>query len=193
MDIPQKKSQLREAIRGRLRSFSEKERQAESRTLCRTLEKHLQGGSLTVAAYVPLRDEADITPLLLKLLEDGHALFLPRVEAGKMIFRQVRSLERLPVGAFNIPEPPPDAPLLDPLCLTHALIPGRAFDRKGNRLGRGNGGYDHWIAAERKAHPSTQFFGVCLECQLVQEVPVEAHDERVDAVVTARGMLNYRF
>ena len=189
MNPIQKKQELREAIRSRIASFSEKERAAESRTLCRTLLTLLPEDVRVLAAYMSLPDEPDLRPLLEEYLAKGKKIFLPRFENGGLVFREVKDLGVLSPGALNILEPPVTAALLSPADLTHVLVPGRAFDRMGNRLGRGNGGYDHWIPLQRKANPRTLFWGVCFECQLVSEVPVEAHDAVMDAVVTARGVI----
>ncbi len=80
-----------------------------------------------------------------------------------------------------------EAPHLEESLPAVVLVPGRAFDAKGARLGRGNGGYDKWIAQERSRNAPYQYWGVAFECQVVDEVPVEAHDQKLDAVVTARG------
>jgi len=136
-----------------------------------------------------LPDEPDLRPLLEEYLAKGKKIFLPRFENGGLVFREVKDLGTLSRGALNILEPPVTAPLLSPQELTHVLVPGRAFDRKGGRLGRGNGGYDHWIPKQRAPHSHTIFWGVCFECQLVSDVPVEAHDAVMDAVVTARGVI----
>lgn len=190
MDIACQKSRLREDIRRRLQGLPEKERAAESQSLCRRVLEVLPSGPLAVAAFSSLKGEPDLSLLLRELLKREVQLFFPRVESGTIVFRRIADLRTLQRGAFNILEPPRSAALLDPATLSIALIPGVAFDRAGNRLGRGNGGYDHWIAAQRRANPGTIFFGVCFEAQLVQEVPISPHDERVDAVVMARGLLH---
>lgn len=189
MHIRDQKSHLRQAIRERLAKLPEKERLAEGRTLCRELLNILPKEPFTLCAYFPLKDEADMRPLLLALLQRGCALYLPRFEGKTFVFRKAENLQELPKGILNIPEPAEDAPLLDPLSLAYALIPARAYTPSGERLGRGNGGYDHWIRAQRAAHPKTVFIGVALECQIVREMPTEEHDERVDMVVTARGRM----
>ena len=195
MDSASQKSQLREDIRHRLLSFSSEELAAESRSLCRRLHDLMPREPQVIAAYYPLKDEADVKPLLTDLLRDGHHIYLPRVGKGDMVFRRIPHLQ-LARGVFNIPEPLADAPLLDPMKLAYALIPGRAFDRSGNRLGRGNGGYDHWLRWIRAYYQKSSserlpaFWGVAFECQIVQEIPFEAHDEKVDSVVTARGKMD---
>lgn len=186
MDPREAKTQLRQSIKDRLARLSPTERAAESRSLCRRILESLPP-NVTVCAFVPMSDEADIRPMLAALMKT-HALFLPAMENGKLGFRQATDLASLTPGPFGIPEPPTDAPLLESTGPVIVLVPGRAFDRKGNRMGRGNGGYDVWIRKRRKDHPETKFWGVALEAQLVQEIPMEPHDEKLDAVITARGM-----
>ncbi|MDO8649079.1 MAG: 5-formyltetrahydrofolate cyclo-ligase [Candidatus Peregrinibacteria bacterium] len=189
MHVQEQKEQLRQSIRERLSKMNAKERAAESRTLCKELVKLLPKEPTTLCAYVPLGDEADIRPLLLALLKRGDALYLPRFEEGALAFRRANDLTSLKPGKFDIPEPPLTADPLPLDVLTHVLVPGRAFNAKGDRLGRGNGGYDFWIAKLQKTHPHVQVWGTALECQIVREIPMEEHDATVDAVVTARGRL----
>ncbi len=182
----EEKLQLRKAIKERLDRLPENKRQAESRTLCRELLPHIPKGSV-VCAYFPLKTEASVRPLLQKLLARGDKVFLPCYANKRMICRQMFDEESLIRGELTIPEPSKDAPLLDLKDLDIALIPGRAFDAEGGRLGRRSGGYDRWIAKFRKANPHGKLVGIALECQLVQQVPLEPHDQPMDAIVTARG------
>lgn len=187
MHIRDEKEHLRKSIRERLARIPDRARHAESRTLSRQLLKALPQGIFTLTAYFPLKDEPDLRLLLQTLLERGCPVFLPRFEDKKMVFRRATDLVDLKPGEFKIPEPPIDSPLLDPAHLDIALIPGRVFTRGGLRLGRGNGGFDIWIRAQRAANPATKYWGACYECQLINELPQEPHDEKMDCVVTARG------
>jgi len=121
------------------------------------------------------------------LIERGDTVYLPCFEKGDLTFRQLTNLGDIHLGEFGIPEPAPESTHYDPQMIDMVLVPGRAFDRNRRRLGRGNGGYDRWISRHRKENTQTQIIGVAFECQIVQEVPCEAHDERMDGVVTARG------
>ncbi len=184
MHISEQKQELRRSIKERLDSMSEDERHAESRTLCRVLLKNLPTDGV-ICAYFPLKTEADMRPLFEELLTRGNKVFLPRFEDNKMVYRRLMNLEHLTPGEFTIPEPPRTAEPLNPEEAKVILVPGRAFDRNGNRLGRGSGGFDQWISAHRKRHPNTKFWGVCLQCQLVNAVPIEDLDEKMDVVATA--------
>lgn len=189
MHIRDQKKHLRDSIADRISRISDKHRRAESRSLCKRIVENIPSPPLTICAYMPLKSEADITPLLHQLLKRGDRLYLPVFKENKLMFRLSTNLNELVPGKLNILEPNDTAPELDPTTLDIALVPARAFDRKGFRLGRGNGGYDKWIRPQRAVNPRTKFWGIALECQVLNEVPREEHDEKVDQIITARGFV----
>ncbi|KAK9804379.1 hypothetical protein WJX72_010099 [[Myrmecia] bisecta] len=70
------------------------------------------------------------------------------------------------------------------------VMPGLAFDRSGNRLGRGGGYYDKFISTYRqrvsdKGWPAPLLVALAFDCQLLRQVPAGPTDQRVDAIVTA--------
>lgn len=187
MHKSEEKALLRQDIKKRLADMDPEARRAEGRTLSRVLLEKIPNGS-TICAYFPLKSEVDIQLLLIELLKRGDTVYLP-VYAGpdtKMIYRKAENLHDLPPGEFTIPEPPAGAEKLDDKKVDIILVPGRAFDKEGNRLGRGSGGYDTWLEWYKKNHPDTPLWGTCLQCQLVQEVPVELHDIKMDEVIFAK-------
>ncbi|TSC59261.1 MAG: 5-formyltetrahydrofolate cyclo-ligase [Candidatus Peregrinibacteria bacterium Greene0416_62] len=191
MHLSDQKSQLRISIDERLKHLNEQERSAESRSLCRRLTEGIPTGT-PICAFFPMRSEPDITPFLEEVLHRADPLYLPCFD-GILIFRQATDLSILVRGKLGTLEPPPTAATIANSKSQIAnrltiLVPGRAFDPHGNRLGRGNGGYDKWIAEARKKGVSMRLIGVALECQIVDSVPVESHDEGMDAFATARGI-----
>jgi 5-formyltetrahydrofolate cyclo-ligase len=133
----------------------------------------------------------DIQLLLKNLIDRGDTVYLP-VFAGKdkkMIYRKAENLTDLPPGEFTIPEPPETAEELGSQKVDIVLVPGRAFDRTGNRLGRGSGGYDTWLQWYKKRHPDTPLWGTCLQCQLINDVPVEIHDVPMNTIITAQEFI----
>ena len=189
MHIHEEKASLRTAIDDRIKRLSDGERSAESRSLCRRLTEGIPEGT-PICAFFPMRSEPDITPFLEEVLRRKDPLFLPCFD-GTLIFRQTLDLSTLVRGKLGTMEPPATAPLFtSAICNLQpiVLIPGRAFDPHGHRLGRGNGGYDQWIDNERKNGVQMRLIGVALECQIMDSVPVESHDQRMDAVATARGI-----
>ena len=185
------KEALARAIKQRLERLSAKDKSMEGRVLSKRILELVPPPPANICAFVPLIDEVAIHPLLRTLLQDGYTLYLPVFE-GSLVFRQATNLDTLKPGKFGIPEPSSAAPMLDEKAEVIALVPGRAFTRSGDRMGRGNGGYDIWIRKKRAMSPLSQFWGVCHECQIVDSVPMEAHDEKVDRVITARGSMGER-
>lgn len=80
-------------------------------------------------------------------------------------------------------EPPPFAPEVKPSLV---VLPGRAFDFQGRRLGRGGGFYDK---ALESLPQGTVLVGFCFAIQVVDALPVEAHDRPVHWLVTEEGAL----
>lgn len=189
MDTATEKQRIREAMCERLLHSPEKNLAIESRLICKRLTELLPQQPRALAAFFPLKSEPDIRPFLREALRQGIELYLPTAGERSFVFRHVSSLRELHTGPWNISEPTPDAPAIDPQKLRYALIPGRAFDREGWRIGRGGAGYDRWIREQRSLNPNTIFWGVAFECQILPRVPRVEHDEKIDGIVTARGFL----
>ena len=137
----------------------------------------------TVMAYAAIPPEVKLAPVLEAILAAGKTLILPRCEAdGIMTARRIDDLRQLISGAYGIPEPKPDAPVVSAAEIDLVLVPGLAFDRTGRRLGRGKGYYDRFLADFRG-----KTMGIC--GQLMPEIPVEQHDITMDAVATEHGII----
>ena len=190
MDLKEQKQRLKNAIKERLERMSDNDRKVESRSMCKQLLMNLPHEPLNICAYYPLRDEADVRPALLNMLEMNMRVFLPCFEDGKLAFRQITTIKNLREGPFHIPEPEKDAALLKVEELDYALIPGRGFNKRGDRIGRGNGGYDKWLKTLRAANTKVKVWGIALDCQIHDDIPMEAHDQPMDGIVLARGFVD---
>lgn len=183
MHISEQKSELRTQVLKRIKSLSTDERAAESRSICKQiLLAHPQPTS--VCGYFPLATEVDVRPVLQTYLEQSIPVFLPLFTKNNFTFAKITSLQNLPTGSLAIPEPDNDSEEYTLDATGIVLIPGRAFTESGYRIGRGNGGYDKWIANLPKQRP--QLLGVSFELQLLREVPLEPHDQKLDHIITAR-------
>ena len=89
---------------------------------------------------------------------------------------------RLELGAFHIEEPTGEN-TVDPADIELIVVPAVAYDRKGNRLGRGKGFYDRLLRTTKATK-----IGVGYEFQLLDEIPVEPHDVGMDIVITQKSM-----
>ncbi len=142
--------------------------------------------------YNALRGEVDLTELIDAVHASGRTVVLPRVSGADLVLHAWPTdpangllVEVAGTGPFGIREPDPAWPVMKPDRVALALVPGVAFDAAGGRLGRGGGYYDRLLAGSHR--PVS--IGVCFGFQLVPAVPMEAHDARVDAVVSERGWL----
>jgi 5-formyltetrahydrofolate cyclo-ligase len=138
-----------------------------------------------VSGYWPLAGEFDPRPAMDRLAGRGHPLALPRVRGwGRpLAFHAWRPGNPLTAGPFQVLEPSPDAPVVNPRIL---LVPLLAFDRAGRRLGYGAGYYDMALRDLRAQSPAPFAIGVAFAAQEVDEVPTGPRDQMLDAVVTER-------
>lgn len=128
---------------------------------------------------VPKR-EPETEQLVRELTRRGKRVGLPRMLPDHTM--EVRQFDpRIPLreASFGIWEPPETAPALLKQEIDLALVPAVCYDRRGYRLGFGGGYYDRWLADF-----SGGAVGLCRGAFLQEQVPAEAHDRRVDLVLT---------
>lgn len=136
----------------------------------------------TISAFLAMPGEVDLSPLFHRL--PGWRWVLPRVEADRSMTFRDRDVPR-EVHAFGM-EQPADVGLVVPVHeIDVFLTPGLAFDERGGRLGNGAGFYDKVLAARRGDAVAV---GVTVEARVVESVPMEEHDKRVDWLATETGV-----
>lgn len=135
-----------------------------------------------VSGTWPLGSELDPRPLMKHLEAQGAVLALPRTPARgqPLSFHRWTAQTRFDRSAFGIEEPVAETPIVRP---DFVLVPLLAFDRTGARLGYGGGYYDGTLRALRASGPLFAL-GLAYAGQELPAVPTEAHDERLDAVLT---------
>ena len=134
-----------------------------------------------ILLYHSLPDELS-THAFLNKWAGRKSFFLPRVNGVNLdILPYDKS--RLELGSFHIEEPTGDD-LTDPDTMELIIIPAVAYDRKGNRLGRGKGYHDRLLQSTRATK-----IGVAYHFQLLDELPAEPHDIPVDMVITEHTLL----
>ena len=149
-------------------------------------------GNDTLLTYVSFRSEVSTHGIIDRFLRMGVRVAVPRVEGEDIRFYHISSPDDLTEGYMGIPEPKPGcrpwekkavdrtAGLTDGIIDTIVLVPGSVFDKKGNRIGYGGGFYDRFLAA----HQGIYSIGLAYECQMVDEIPADEWDRKVDMVIT---------
>jgi len=111
----------------------------------------------------------------------GLIVVYPRIVDGRVLaFHRVARDELVP-SRFGLCEPAVDAPTVELAEIAMFVVPGVAFDREGGRMGWGMGHYDATLAAAAREAIRV---GLAFECQLVDRVPREAHDQLLHMIVT---------
>ena len=129
-----------------------------------------------VMLYNALPDEVQ-TQAFLEKWHLKKQIILPTVVGDDIIPVAYEKDTDFAVGDFNILEPQ-NEPYKGDFDLI--VVPGVAFDRKDNRLGRGRGYYDRFLCQ----HLSVKRIGICFDFQLVDEIPTEPFDIRMDEVIS---------
>jgi len=141
----------------------------------------------TVLAYGATPEEIDPAIAVERLRACGATIAYPRIESpGVLGLHVVDDETELVHGPFGLTEPPYDAPGVDPLDIDAVIVPGVAFDRSCWRLGYGGGYYDRLLPLLR---PDCARIGVAYDEQVIETIPAEEHDVRLDAVVTPTGVI----
>ena len=152
------------------------------------LPQYMQAGS--ALWYVDCRTELKTQWCLPTELESDRAIYVPycTTHEGRpnLGLWRLECLSELVVGKWKILEPPKDQWLdsdrvIEPAQLDVVIVPGVGFSPDGRRLGNGQGYYDRLLAA---VGSSCSLIGLCYQCQIFPEFPVELHDVRMDFVVT---------
>jgi 5-formyltetrahydrofolate cyclo-ligase len=181
--IQQAKIALRERVGASLRLMSAEER-ADGSAKARALlaAQPLWQRAHSVLFFAPMPGELDVWPLLLDAIRTGKQVALPRFERRTKTYAAflIRDPEAdLQAGHFGIREPNAQCSPLASGRLDLILVPGVAFDRQGHRLGRGKGYYDKLLTVMRGTR-----CGVAFDQQIAEEIPVEAHDAKMDCLLT---------
>ena len=183
--IKEEKKALRREIRAKGETLDESYRQRANLALREKIfESDAWRQAQAVFVFVSVWDEPDTYPILAAALESGKALYVPRCYPGR-IMKAVRisSIDELRPGTLGIPEPVNDRETAGIGGFSLALIPCVSAWKDGRRMGHGVGYYDRFLVDRH-----CRKFCLCYEALLSDQIPMDAHDIRMDAVVTERAL-----
>lgn len=187
--IDLEKKELRRQVRERLAGLSPEElRVGDSALFARFLALPQVEAAKTIFAFwgIPGK-EPDTARLIGELIARGKTVGLPRMLPGhQMEVRRYDPDKPLVRVSFGISEPGEDCPLLAREEIDLALVPAVCYDRRGCRLGFGGGYYDRWLEGFGGFTA-----GLCRRAVLQDRVPAEAHDARVDVLLSEDEGLSF--
>ncbi len=140
-----------------------------------------------IAVFIPLPGEPDIwTPSQQLIVRQAARVYAPRMmPENQLDLVMITNTTALVRGPFGVIEPPLESTALADLTALDAIfIPGLAFSKDGGRLGFGGGWYDRLLA---RIPDKTIKIGVCWNELLIDSVPMDTLDVRVDGILTEAG------
>lgn len=169
----------------------------------RLLDSALWNDAEIVALYMPLPDEPDTKMLFAEAVSSGKLSIFPRcfheadqrAPEGRMEFVPCACMESFTTSKFGVMEPdhtcrsvcPGEEPFLPTIKKTLIIVPGRAFDKHGGRLGRGGGYYDRWLSLP--GLHGAFFMGYGFSSSVVDNVPHEEHDVKLHGLCTEQELI----
>lgn len=143
----------------------------------------------TVSFYASFGSEVATLSMIKESLKMDKRVVVPKVDKERHRLRlyEIKDMKELSPGYMGIPEPSlPDDRLVNLDDVDLIIAPGAAFDFSGNRLGYGAGYYDILLSKRKKKIP---IIALAYEDQLVDSIPAETHDVRVDIIITDRRVI----
>jgi 5-formyltetrahydrofolate cyclo-ligase len=137
-------------------------------------------------AYSSIRSEVKTGGIIKFLVKNKINVFLPCVSGDEIVPIKYTEGCKMTRGKFNISEPPEGNGSCRENSIGLVIVPGVAFDRRGNRIGFGHGFYDRFL---EKLPAKTIKAGLCFDKQLVKKIPGEAHDIRMDYIITDKEVI----
>ena len=178
------KTEIRRSILERLKKQSPKARLAKSRIIEKRLfqRKEFQRAK-TVMFYMSLPEEVNTRRMIRRTLSLGKRVFLPRLEQNAVRPVAIRDPKKDVVpGRFGILEPKKDRRPAAVGEIDLVIVPGVAFDSKGNRLGRGGGYYDRFL---RRLKGRIPMIGLAFRLQKFHTLPTSSRDIPVTTLISA--------
>ena len=134
----------------------------------------------TIAFYYSTSDEVDTENLIAYTFLKEKTVLLPKVVGKQMVFLKVYETTKYQKSKFGIKEPI-STEEYDPSQIDLFIVPGVAFDIKGNRLGYGGGYYDRYLCLS-----DAPKLGLAFEEQIINSIPTDENDIQMDIVQTEK-------
>jgi len=187
------KNEIRKRMLDRRRQLTENRIEEDSRRAeTRFCEMEEFRRADQVFAYMSVNGEIGTRHIIRQAFKDGKEVYLPKV-VGKheMEFYRIFSEADVTEGKFGILEPCSDE-MVDwkKEKASVMIVPGVAFDKRGNRIGYGAGFYDRYLEKVLKGSPELLLTALAYEFQIVEYVPSEEFDRKMDRIVTPERCIN---
>lgn len=189
------KGELRREIKHKRETFHKELKNEADRKIREALFKSdVFRNSKTVFIYVNMDLEVNTVEIIRELIKSNKVVAVPKVipinkKEIQMKALKIDSLLQLnESGAYGILEPSIDCEDISEE-VDLIIIPGLAFDVKGNRLGYGGGFYDRFLSK----YPNSKRVALCYDFQILDEIPHEFFDEKVQTIISDKRIIELKY
>lgn len=181
-DIQEEKKRIRNDIHYLKKDISEEAKLLDEKKVFDKIEKlDVFSKADTILIYWAIKNELPTQQTIAKWSE-YKTILLPSIEGDKLLLKSYKKEGKMVQKKLGIMEPELDEYFKGRIDLV--IVPGVAFDRNKNRLGRGKGYYDRFF---RKFKPVK--IGVGFDCQLLKTVPTNKYDQKMDIIITPNNTI----
>lgn len=146
--------------------------------------------SNVVFIYMSFKNEVETFNLIEKMLSENKRVIIPYtdIKNTEIIPSEIKSLkDDLVLNPFGYYEPVINkVKQIEVEELDLIIAPGVVFDEELNRIGFGKGYYDRILSKKRK---DTKVIALAYEFQVVEEVPTEPHDIKMNMIITEKRII----
>ncbi len=134
-----------------------------------------------IALYMALKDEVNLDDLIVRLINEKKTVVIPKMVNGGLVFYQITDIGDVSFSndSYRIRQPLGDNEVSKD-DIEIMVVPGMGFDKNNNRLGHGKGYYDKYLCEDNNIYT----IGVCFEEQLLEEIPTDDSDVKLNEVIT---------
>ena len=178
------KNKIRRLIKEKINNFSDTK---ESWLLCQAfLKTAIWQKAQNIMIYAPLPGEVNVSYLL---LDQTKNFIFPKIKNNNELeIYLVKDKKELKIGCFGVLEPREQCFKISKKELDLIIVPGLAFYKKGDRLGRGKAYYDQFLKTVRCQNKKVVTVSLIFDFQLLANIPTEQHDQEIDLVLTQKNL-----
>lgn len=188
MDLKNKKDIRRVILEQRDKLESDIKAELDKKIFSELIKSEAYKNASVIFVFVSFKSEVDTHEIIKQALKDSKTICVPRINTKEreMETFKINSLEELKEGYYGILEPGEDCPAVNGNNIDLVLMPGAVFDRQGGRIGYGGGFYDRFLSRMNK---KVDKIALAYDFQILDRVPMDEFDVRVDGIVTNEGYI----